>query len=166
MKHEYAISYKRVQLQSLTWEDAEKMRQLRNRNSSKFFDTKEISEEMQKKWYANYLKAENDYMFSVYLKDSNEWIGAVSIYNVDLENETGEFGRLLIGSEKIRGLGVDATVAACKFAFEQLGIKMVHLEVYADNIPAVKTYKKAGFKLCKAKNAENKADILYMEKNI
>lgn len=39
-------------------------------------------------------------MFSVYLKDSNEWIGAVSIYNVDLENETGEFGRLLIGSEK------------------------------------------------------------------
>lgn len=48
MKHEYAISYKRVQLQSLTWEDAEKMRQLRNRNSSKFFDTKEISEEMQK----------------------------------------------------------------------------------------------------------------------
>lgn len=48
MKHEYRSSHGRVRLKPLIWEDAEKMRLLRNHNSSKFFDGKEITAEMQK----------------------------------------------------------------------------------------------------------------------
>ena len=166
MKHEYISSYGRVQIKPLTWEEAEQMRLLRNRNNSNFFDAKEITIEMQKKWYENYLTTEGDFMFSVFLKDTDQWVGAVSIYHVDLQSMTGEFGRLLIDKEKTeqRGLGVDTTYAACKFAFEKLGLKMVHLEVYADNLAALKTYEKSGFKLCKKRNEEEKTSILYMEK--
>lgn len=164
MKHEYYSSYERVLLKPLSLADAEKMRLLRNQNNNRFFDTKEISAESQRKWYNHYLTEENDYIFSVYLKDTDEWIGAVSIYHVDVYAKTAEFGRLLINSEKIRGLGVDATLAACKFAFEQLNLKMVYLEVYADNLPAVRTYQKAGFQLCETRTLENNASILYMEK--
>lgn len=168
MKHEYTSCYGRVILKSLTLEDAEQMRLLRNRNSIKFFDANEITSEMQKKWYESYLNTEHDYMFSVYLQDKDQWVGAVSIYHVDLQSMTGEFGRLLIDKEKAkqRGLGVDATQAACKFAFDKLGLSMVYLEVYADNIAAIKTYEKSGFKLCKTRNEENKVSIIYMEKNI
>ena len=166
MKHGYTSRYGRVQLQPLTGKDAERMRLLRNRNSSRFFYDHNISPEQQKKWYASYLDTAQDYMFSVYLQDENHWIGAVGIYNVDLQKMTGEFGRLLIDKETTvqRGLGVDVTEAACKFAFEQLGLKMVYLEVYADNIAAIRTYEKSGFELYETRNAGNKKSILYMEK--
>lgn len=164
MNHEYQSTYKRVILKPLSLADAEKMRQIRNQNRTRFFDAKEISAESQQKWYNHYIAAKNDYMFSVYLKDPDVWVGAVGIYHVDLQEKSAEFGRLLIHSENIRGLGLDATLAACKFAFEQLKIKKIYLEVYANNISAIRTYERAGFQLCENRSTENSVSILYMEK--
>ncbi len=149
MKHNYSMSYGRVELDALTLADAQLLRQLRNKNSSKFFDSSEITEEAQAKWYTGYLAKENDYMFSVLLLPEKKWVGAVSIYCVDPDVKTAEFGRLVIDRESTeeRGLGVDTTLAACAFAFDMLGLETVMLEVFDDNIAAVRTYEKAGFTL-------------------
>lgn len=71
--------------------------------------------------------------------------GAVSIY--EIKDGCAEFGRLLIDRDAAGrgGLGVDATRAACKLAFEQLGVEQIALEVYCDNPAAQITYLKAGF---------------------
>ena len=148
MNHSFSDSYERVKLIPLSSEDAEKMRVLRNKNSASFFSASEITAEAQQRWYNKYLDTPNDYMFSVYLKEKNIWIGAVSIYNIDMLKKTAEFGRILIDKEAAQqgGLGVDTTLAACQFAFKQLQLESVYLEVYADNLPAIHTYMKAGFR--------------------
>ena len=38
------------------------------------------------------------------------------------------------------------TKAACAVAFDYLNVKSIKLEVFKDNISAIKTYKRAGFK--------------------
>lgn len=147
MKHSFYEKNGRVVLQPLSIEGAEKMRQLRNENSSSFFNHSAITREGQQRWYQNYLIKPDDYMFSVYLLGTGQWVGAVGIYNVDFAGGTAEFGRLLIEKKATdqRGLGVDVTEGACNIAFEQLGVSCIYLEVYEDNIPAVKTYERAGF---------------------
>ncbi len=42
-------------------------------------------------------------------------------------------------------MGTLALLLLCDLAREQLGLIRLYLEVYEDNIPAVKTYEKAGF---------------------
>ena len=87
-------------------------------------------------------------MFRVSPRERPEqFIGAVALYDIDGETRQAEFGRLMIDREAAgrRGLGYDATVCACEFGFARLGLQRIYLDVYADNIAAVKTYEKAGF---------------------
>lgn len=162
MDHAYESQYGRVLISPLSQADAERMRILRNQNSSRFLDSRTISKEQQKIWYEAYLKNQQDYMFSVYLMQPKQWIGAVSIYNVDTLSRTAEFGRLILDKSNIaqRGLGVDATMAACQFAFDRLQIQNLYLRVQKDNIAAIRTYEKAGFYI-----VEELSDVLHMENN-
>ena len=168
MKHSYSTSYGRVILCPLSHPDSEKLRLLRNQNSAHFFDKHEISAEDQNIWYSNYLNDKYDYMFSIYTKNPWEWVGTVGIYHVDTTQESAEFGRLLIDktSTKYSGLGVDATLAACTFAFTTLHLKKLYLNVFENNIPAIKTYQKCGFVVSKEIHSVNETNVLYMEKHI
>lgn len=145
MNHTFFEEGEQISLYPLKMEELEKMRALRNRSRHSFVTSKEITGEEQRRWYESYLNRENDYLFSVYYRES--WIGAVSIYDVDPIEEKAEFGRLMIDREAAGagGLGAEATKTACQIAFQQLGIKTIELEVYADNIPAQITYLKSGF---------------------
>ena len=136
----------RVRLAPLTEEGAEKMRLLRNRHRDCFVYSGEISAEAQKKWFEAYREKPDDHMFSVFSRESGAWIGAVGLY--DVRGDEAEFGRLLIDREAAGtgGFGVDATLAVCRIGFEQLHLQRIVLEVYADNIAAIKTYEKAGFR--------------------
>lgn len=167
MRHDYTEEFDRIRLLPLSASAAEQMRILRNKHSRSFFTTREISPDEQQKWYENYLFKPNDYMFSVYLKEQDIWVGAVAIYDVDLQQKTAEFGRIIIDKEAagLSGLGYDTTMAACKFAFEQLGLKNVHLDVYSDNYPAVHTYIKAGFHEYAQSTDSQGRRILLMHKN-
>lgn len=164
MKHDYTQSFDRVELVPLSSEDAEKMRLLRNRNSRFFFNASVIEKEQQQCWYQKYLNTPGDYMFSVYLKGPGIWVGAVGIYDVDPQNGSAEFGRILIDKQAAQqsGLGVDTTKAACEFAFRELGLQTIHLEVYAQNLPAVTTYLKAGFHEDKRTLDSENREIIYM----
>lgn len=147
MRHEFHQSYGRITLAPLAADDVEKMRVLRNNNTKNFFDSASITARAQQSWYQKYLRTPDDYMFSVYLNTTQQWVGAVGIYAVDQDARRGEFGRLLIDKDNTQehGLGVDVTLAACRFAVDILRLHTIVLEVYSDNLPAVKTYLKAGF---------------------
>lgn len=166
MYHEYRIPYGRVELSPLLLEDAERMRILRNQNSKNFFDAEQITPEAQMQWYRKYLSTDGDYMFSVRLRQTGQWIGAVSIYHVDRLNACCEFGRLIIDRAATgeRGLGVDTTLAACQFAFQQLNVSVVFLAVFQDNIAAVKTYERSGFHVCETRISDAGETIFSMKK--
>lgn len=166
MRHEYYARAGRILLRPLTLADAQRMRELRNQNNHMFFHAEQITPEEQEKWYARYITTENDYMFSAILLPEKQWAGAVSIYHVDPFRRKGEFGRLMIDHSvtKEHGLGVDTTLAACDFAFQTLGLSMVYLEVFADNLAAVRTYERTGFQVIENRPKDTGRAILHMEK--
>lgn len=165
MKHEYTAAFGRTELRPLGVEDAERLRLLRNRNSGRFVDTTEITAESQRIWYSHYLERIGDYMFSVYHQPTGVWIGAAGIYDVNAADGSAEFGRLLIGRNLApeRGLGTDTVKALCGFAFRQLGLERLRLEVYHDNAAALITYLKAGFLPVCLEDCSDGRRLLHME---
>lgn len=147
MDHTLKGEYKRVFLTPLSLADSELLLILRNKNREWFFCKKEISREKQAEWYRAYLNRTDDFMFSIHHKKSGVWIGAAALYRVDRMRRLAEFGRLVVDGKRVheKGLGLDATVCLCNLGFETLGLSKITLEVYQNNIPALKTYAKAGF---------------------
>ena len=158
MEHSYQGAFGQVELRPLTEEHIEAMRILRNRCRDCFVYSGEISGEEQARWYQKYLKTENDFVFSVFREGT--WIGAAALY--DFQGTSVEFGRLMIDHEAAgrHGLGVEVTKCACNIAFQQLGVDEIHLVVFRDNTPAVRTYTKAGFAVGREFAENNKAMFL------
>lgn len=170
MLHELKYTFNRVKLNSLKEEHIEDLRMLRNKDENRkcFIFSNKISKEGQQKWFENYKNKPNDYMFSVStIKSLNKFIGSVALYNVDKEKKCAEFGRIIIDKDKIneKGIGLDTTIATCQVAFNILNLELIYLEVFEDNIKAIKTYEKAGFKKIKSYKIEDAKTVVYMEKN-
>lgn len=167
MRHEFKGDFNNIILKPLLLEDIESLRILRNKDENRkcFLYQEIISQEEQEKWYKKYLEKESDIMFSAYLKDDVENpIGYVALYDIDENINSCEFGRILVNKEKIneKGIGFQITKCCCDIAFEKLGLKKIHLEVFHDNIPALKTYLKVGFAEKRRYLKENK-EVIYME---
>lgn len=150
MKHAISISDNGILLRPLDEADSEKYRILRNKNEYRkhFFSQEMIAEEQQMRWYREYLEKKNDYMFSVYRQNGQpEFIGCCAVYDVDIHKRRAEYGRLVIDKSKAanKGYGRTATELAKEIAWKELGLKELYLEVYSDNIAAIKVYEGAGF---------------------
>ena len=69
--------------------------------------------------------------------------------NIDVKYDNGAatFG-ILIGEADCRGrgLGEEATRTLCRFAFDEMGLHKIRLDVYASNASAVRTYERVGFR--------------------
>lgn len=74
-------------------------------------------------------------------------IGTVFLKGIDRESRKAEYG-LFIGELQARGKGFASAIAsaALKIAFNELDLNRVYLTVFADNLPAIKSYERAGFK--------------------
>ena len=146
MNHFYTMQVGDLLLCPLQREDIQRLRLLRNQNRWCFIYSEKISPEEQSRWFERYLQQEGDYVFSVFYRDC--WVGSVSLYNVS--NGQAEFGRLLIDRQAVgrRGLGRMVTDQLCALGFASLGLSGIHLEVYEDNFPALRTYERAGFVRC------------------
>lgn len=160
MEHYYEIKSERIILKPLKKEDIEMLRVLRNRASKYFITQKHITKEQQRQWYETYLKKQNDYMFKVVLRSKpDEFVGAAALYDIDMDEGSAEFGRIVVDSKKAQGIGKEITNAICQFGYEELGLAKIICTVFKDNERAVQIYKKIGFEI-----VEEKEGLLYMEK--
>lgn len=168
MKHPFTCTDGDIELRPLSAKDSELYRQLRNQehNRSCFLFSGTITKEGQQQWYENYLKKPNDYMFSIY-NQKGQFLGGAALY--DIAETSAEFGRILIDKTAAgkKGIGCQTLLLLCDFARKQLGLKALHLEVFKDNLPAVKTYEKVGFQVLKCYPHSDTGKMLYyMEKNL
>jgi RimJ/RimL family protein N-acetyltransferase len=98
-------------------------------------------------WFENRSKSKNSFVFAILTLAENKLIGNCGLHDVDLKNRKAVFG-ILIGDKNYwsKGYGTDATRTLLRFAFEELGLNLVELEVYDFNPRAMRAYEKAGFK--------------------
>ena len=105
-------------------------------------------------------------MFSIY-SQKGQFLGGAALY--DITETSAEFGRILIDRSAAgkSGTGCQVLLLLCRLARETLGLSSLHLEVIQDNLPALKTYEKAGFHTKKSYPSSDGSRILnYMEKTL
>lgn len=165
MFHDYIYEYENVHLRPLVEDDIELLRVWRNNPDNTTYLNKipYITPENQAEWYKNYLKNDDEVCFSILEnQELKRLVGSLSLYH--FETESCSFGKILIGDKEAHGrkVGLNATIAATKVAFDILNLKRINLCVYLDNFVAVKIYQKAGFVVTKTYKASNGKDEYIM----
>jgi RimJ/RimL family protein N-acetyltransferase len=99
------------------------------------------------KWFESHHNDDKNQIFAILAQPENVLIGNCGLHQLDWKNRGCVFG-IVIGDKNYwsKGYGTDAARTLVRFAFEQLGMNRVELEVYAFNPRAIRTYEKAGFK--------------------
>lgn len=78
--------------------------------------------------------------------DSDEYLGTISLKNIDLINKTAEYAITTRKKASGKGVAFEATQLLLEKAFCEYGLHRVYLSVLADNESAIRLYKKCGFK--------------------
>ncbi|MCB9418927.1 MAG: GNAT family N-acetyltransferase [Ardenticatenaceae bacterium] len=148
------IGNDKITLKLLTLEDLPLTREWRNHNDIRrwFFHSDIISEAQHNRWFQNYLERDDDYVFVIYeIERLCRPVGQIALYNIDWLERRAEYGRLMIGDMKARGQGLAriATDLLLEFSFSTWELSEVYLEVFADNLAAIRLYEACGFVVSK-----------------
>ena len=106
--------------------------------------TDHIDRESQLVWFAE-LSRRVDY--KIYgAKLHGEWVGACGLKNINSHNESAEYwGYLYPLHARGKGFGLSLFNYCCDLAL-QLKLRTIYLKVSADNLNAIRAYKKWGFR--------------------
>ena len=106
-----------------------------------FRDT--LTRETHNKWLHE--KVYNGDVIQYIIEDENDPIGTVYIRDIDLKNESGEFGIYIGDPTKLsKGIGTKVAKLMVSYCFE-LGFHRIFLRVLDENTAACRSYLKAGF---------------------
>ncbi len=91
----------------------------------------------------------SDVLLGIFTRPEGEYIGNIALHGIDRDNMNAFFG-IVIGLSKYhgKGIGTEAVRMLLEYAFRDLGLNMVFLNVFADNARAIRSYEKLGFKKC------------------
>ncbi|MBM7580161.1 GNAT family N-acetyltransferase [Jeotgalibacillus terrae] len=110
---------------------------------SNFGLTKYVTIDSHKRWI-NSLK--NTFIWAIYDPDTKNHCGNILLF-VNYQHHSAFF-QLYIGDSQSYGkkLGYYSLVCVINFAFKQLSINRIWLQVFPDNVSAISLYEKLGFK--------------------
>ena len=94
------------------------------------------------------LEALHELSFGIHTLETNVLIGRVELVRFDWRSLSAEVG-IGIGDKTYwdKGYGTDAMRVLLRYAFMELGLHRIQLDVFSFNLRAVKSYEKAGFQL-------------------
>ena len=72
-------------------------------------------------------------------------VGTIGLRNIDFRYGEGTLGIIVNAGDVSRGYGTDAIKALVRYAFEQLGLRKVYLDVADGNDRAMRCYDRVGF---------------------
>ena len=121
----------------------------RNKESVRrqFIYQKPFTAEGHTAWLQNMVKTGKTAQFIIYSRTLKKDVGSVFLRDIDHDNRKAEYG-IFIGEDDARGQGIGTAAAELiiKYGFEELKLHKIFLRVFADNMRAIKSYEKAGFR--------------------
>ena len=143
-----AINASKVHLRLLTEDDLEMTLAWRNRDEVRrcFKHSDLVTLENHRAWFRQHQLVDDALMFIVENNETREPVGQVSIYAIDREIGEAEVGRFIAApGASGKGFIRDAIEALVAFAFGELQLQRVFLEVFTDNTRAIRLYESLGF---------------------
>ena len=132
-------------------EDAPALRDLKNNKEAAFwlggihhaYTLEEIE-----KWIDFHNNNEHEVLLVIEDVEAGRLIGHVGLYKIDPIAKKTELG-ILIADDNSRGKGYGTLITSTmvKYAFEELNMHKVTVEVLLGNIPSMKMFKKCGFNI-------------------
>lgn len=102
--------------------------------------THSLEEELE--WIKSKL-GENAIIFSMIEKKTNEFIGNIEI--MEINNNIGEIGIAITRKKQDKHFGQEAIKRLIEYAFSELNLNGLELNVYNSNPRGIKCYEKVGF---------------------
>ena len=103
----------------------------------------------EERWFERRLEMRDDFLFAIEAHVDDQWvhIGNCGLHKIDWKNRNAVFG-IVIGEKAYwrQGYGTDTAHTALRFAFNELNLRRVELEVYDFNPRARRCYEKAGYR--------------------
>lgn len=139
---------KELYIRSITLDDTDDIVRWRNSSEVKrnLFSQSILTADQHKNYFKNNIETGKCHQFIIVAEGLS--IGTVFLKNIDYESKTAEFG-IFIGESVGRGRGYASFVTRMilDYGFSNLSLEKIVLSVFADNIPAIKAYQKAGFSI-------------------
>ena len=123
--------------QMLEWMHDEKV------NCNFRFNFAAMTEEKALEFIAESFTEENQHFAIV--NDADEYLGTISLKNISAKDKNAEYAIVIRKNFWGTGVAKKATEDILKYAFENLKLHKVYLNVLAENIRANKFYQKCGF---------------------
>ena len=151
-----AVCQNGILLREIEYSDTEQIVRWRNQDAVRlrFIDQRLFTSASHEAWLKNYVETGRVKQFIIcVLKDgmpdreeNYEPVGSVYFRDIDETHRKAEYG-IFIGEESARGKGVGSRTARLmlRYGFETLHFHRIFLRVYADNLPAIRSYEHAGF---------------------
>lgn len=142
------IEGERICLVPITDSDTEYIVKWRNnprvRDNFRFCET--FTSEIHQTWMENSVKTGKAIQYVIRIKENEKPIGSVYFRDIDNDRKIAEFG-IFIGEDSACGFGYgdEATGLLTEYGIKELGFEEIKLRVFADNMPAILCYKKAGY---------------------
>jgi len=84
--------------------------------------------------------------WAISLQDNPSLIGAICLWNFDLENAVAEIGYELLPEYQGKGIMREAIAAVIKYGFEEMKVRTITAFPSSNNASSIKVLKMAGFK--------------------
>jgi UDP-4-amino-4,6-dideoxy-N-acetyl-beta-L-altrosamine N-acetyltransferase len=136
-------------LKLLDEQDEYEIVEWRNRKEiiDSFFSYKGVTISEHRNWYTSYLKDNTRIEFVISRKEDNKKIGTIGLSRIDHRNQKAEYGILISEKQEYgKGYAQEVSAAVIQYAFSELNLQKIKLNVFTDNMGAIKLYKKLGFK--------------------
>ncbi len=155
-----------VRLRMLTADDLPMTLAWRNREDVRrwFRQSTEIDMATHVAWFEEQQLVDDVLVFVVEDQQTGQPVGQVSIYHIDREIGEAEVGRF-IAAPNASGKGFirAAIIALTHFAFRELSLSRLYLEVFADNARAIRLYASVGFAVFAAPATDPASGMVMME---
>lgn len=98
----------------------------------------------------NFIKnanANSNYKHFAIADEDDNWVGTISLKNIDRVVKQAEYAIITSSSVHGKGYAAKATKDLLDYAFNNLNLNRIYLDVLKDNVRANKFYVKCGFRL-------------------
>ena len=148
MKENYRDEAVGIYLRPITRQDTKFIVAWRNSDAvrSRFIYREPFTEEGHEHWLETMVDTGKAIQMIVCDLATDQPLGSVFVRDVDRKHSKAEYG-IFLGEEKARGRGIGTAAAKLmlRFCFVEEQFHRIYLRGLSDNVPAIRSYEKAGF---------------------